>query len=78
MEGWNSFLNDMSKLYDVDMSCLSEQFSKEQAEYYLRTAQWTEVHPSQLLGAPVCFKQYDLLKVSLEELQVRPKQRMQQ
>ncbi|CAD7696953.1 unnamed protein product [Ostreobium quekettii] len=68
MEGWHSFLHAMSSLYDVDLGCLTNEFNKEQADYYLQTAQWTDVHPAQMLGPPVCFKEYDLLTVTLEEL----------
>ncbi len=55
----------------VDLNCLTRDFEKEQNDYYLHTAAWTDTHPQQLLGPATCFKRYDLNKVTLEELQVR-------
>jgi len=69
MSGWRAFVNEMDQFYDINMSCLTKEFEKEQRDYYKSTAQWSEVHPHQLLSAPVCFKTYDLLTVTLEELQ---------
>lgn len=69
MAGWRAFVNEMDQFYDINMNCLTKEFDKEQRDYYKATAQWSEVHPHQLLSAPVCFKTYDLLTVTLEELQ---------
>lgn len=68
MEGWAGFAQDMRQYYGVDMSCLNEEYRREQQEYFLETSAWADVHPSQLLGPPACFMRYDLLKVTLEEL----------
>ncbi len=64
------FTEEMHNYYNVDMSCLSESYRKEQRDYYLRTAQWVDVHPSQLVGTPVPFASMDLLKTTVEELKV--------
>lgn len=69
MEGWAEFLREMREYYDVDMDCLSDDFRNEQKDYYLSTAQWTDVHPSQIRGPAAAFKKYDLHKLTLEELQ---------
>jgi len=53
MEGWGEFAGDMARLYGVDLRCLSEPFRQEQREYFLRTAAWADVHPSQLMGPGV-------------------------
>jgi SAM-dependent methyltransferase len=53
MEGWGEFAGDMARLYGVDLRCLSESYRGEQREYFLRTAAWADVHPSQLMGPGV-------------------------
>ena len=68
MENWADFIHDMKTYYDVDMDCLSEDFHKEQLDYYKRTATWADVHPKQLLGEPALIESYDLKTASLEEL----------
>lgn len=76
MEGWSAFVQEMDGFYGVDMQCLNDSFHQEQRDYYLCTSAWADVHPSQLQGPPVCFKQYDLLTLTMEELagplEVRP------
>ena len=68
MNGWGEFIHDMREMYGVDTECLSEDFRKEQREYYSDTSAWTDVHPSQMLGPPALIKAYDLKTVTLEEL----------
>ena len=46
----------------------SEDYRKEQMDYFSYTAAWTDVHPSQVVGSAACFKSYDLATVTLEEL----------
>lgn len=71
MLGWNAFVNEMQEFYGVNMHCLTKHFDKEQHDYYKCTAQWSEIHPHQLMSRPVCFRSYDLLKVTLEEIKVK-------
>eukprot|EP01026_Neomeris_dumetosa_P044783 TRINITY_DN3792_c0_g2_i3.p1 TRINITY_DN3792_c0_g2~~TRINITY_DN3792_c0_g2_i3.p1 ORF type:complete len:468 (-),score=63.65 TRINITY_DN3792_c0_g2_i3:547-1950(-) len=68
MERWSEFVEEMQTYYNVDMSALNDKFQQEHQEYYLQTASWSNVQPSQVLGSPVCIKQYDLLSLNLEEL----------
>ena len=68
MEGWADFTQDIRNFYGVDMACLDNLYRREQKEYYLETSAWADIHPSQLLGPACCFKEYDLLHVTLEEL----------
>lgn len=68
MDGWSDFVREVKQYYDVDMSCLTEAYQEEQADYFSRTAAWADVHPSQALGPPACLKSYDLLMLTLEEL----------
>mmetsp|Transcript_36020 Transcript_36020/g.85462 ORF Transcript_36020/g.85462 Transcript_36020/m.85462 type:complete len:374 (-) Transcript_36020:391-1512(-) len=69
MQGWRDFQADVQEFYDVDLSCLSKPFEKEQRDYYLDAAAWQDVHPSQVVGQPVCFKSYDLHKVQIQDIQ---------
>ena len=77
MQGWADFSHDMRQFYGVSLACLSDEYRKEQKEYFLQTSAWVDVHPSLMLGPASCFKQYDLAKVSIEDvqapLQVQPK-----
>ena len=68
MGGWADFLGDMQRFYGVSLECLNDEFRQEQQEYFMNTSAWADVHPSQLMGPPACFKQYDLLTVTLEEI----------
>lgn len=68
MEGWAEFCEEMRQYYSVDLGCLTSAYHKEQAEYYHQTALWADIHPSQMRGPAACFKEYDLLTVTLEEL----------
>eukprot|EP00775_Hariotina_reticulata_P000191 gene191-383_t len=54
--------------FQVDLDVLSESYRTEQKEYYLSTSAWADVHPSQLLGPGICFKKYDLLTITIDEL----------
>jgi protein arginine N-methyltransferase 1 len=56
MEGWGEFAGDMARLYGVDLRCLTESYRQEQREYFLRTAAWADVHPSQLMGPGVALR----------------------
>lgn len=63
LEGWSGFLEEMQTYYNVDLGCLSDAYKEEQRDYYVNTAIWSEVHPSQMVGSPGVFKSYDLNKV---------------
>mmetsp|Transcript_16149 Transcript_16149/g.44989 ORF Transcript_16149/g.44989 Transcript_16149/m.44989 type:complete len:444 (+) Transcript_16149:225-1556(+) len=67
-EGWEEFNTDMKTLYGVDLGCLTEAYHKEQRDYYIDSSAWQDVHPSQVVGQPMCFKSYDLNKVTIEEI----------
>lgn len=68
MENWGDFSQDVMQYYGVNLMCLEKQYKEEQRGYYLQTTCWADIHPSQLLGPPTCFKEYDLLTITLEEL----------
>lgn len=46
----------------------ADDYRQEQLDYFSKTAAWTDVHPSQVVGSAACFKAYDLHTVTLEEL----------
>lgn len=48
--------------------CPADEYRQEQLDYFSKTAAWTDVHPSQVVGSAACFKAYDLHTVTLEEL----------
>ncbi|KAL4445413.1 hypothetical protein ABPG77_011238 [Micractinium sp. CCAP 211/92] len=75
MEGWAEFVDEMKQYYNVDLGCLSEEYRKEQLDYFSYTAAWTDIHPSQVVGSAACFKSYDLHTVTLEELKAPLKAR---
>lgn len=68
MEGWEHFVKDVKRFYNVNMDCLTPTFQEEQRVYYLGTSSWADVHPSQLLSSPTCFKSYDLATLTLQEV----------
>jgi len=69
LEGWQEFEGEMLDYYGVDLSCLGEAYDKEQRDYYIDATAWQDVHPSQLVGQPVCFKEFDLNKVQIADIQ---------
>ena len=68
MHSWSGFVHEVDSFYGVDMQCLNDAFHQEQRDYYLSTSAWADVHPSHLQGPPSCFKQYDLLTLTMAEL----------
>lgn len=65
---WSAFNSDMMAYYDVNLAAVNEDFAVEQREYCIQTAQWTDVHPGQLLGQATVLKEYDLATVTIEEI----------
>lgn len=52
-----------------DACDILQAYQEEQREYYISTAAWSDVHPSQLVGPPTRMQEYDLLKVTVAELE---------
>lgn len=46
----------------------TDDYRKEQLDYFSHTAAWTDIHPSQVVGTAAVFKTYDLHTLTLEEL----------
>ncbi|MDQ3234695.1 MAG: 50S ribosomal protein L11 methyltransferase [Pseudobdellovibrionaceae bacterium] len=68
MEHWEWFLLDMKNLYDIDMDVLSQAYIVEQKQKYLGGGEWAEVHPDQLLSAPVASVSLDMHQITIDEL----------
>ncbi|KAI5073454.1 hypothetical protein GOP47_0011467 [Adiantum capillus-veneris] len=67
MVDWDSFIQDTNDYYGVNMSVLTKPFQEEQKKYYLQTALWNNLHPSQIIGAPFIAKEFDCLTASLKD-----------
>lgn len=69
VDAWHTFVQNTSHMYGVDLSCLSDDYEREQRGYFLQTAAWIEASPSQLLGPPFLIKEIDLNTASLADVQ---------
>jgi hypothetical protein len=65
---WCSFVDDVRSFYDVDLSCMTNEYDAEQKEYLHQTASWSDVHPGNLLGKTSAIKEFDLRTISLDEV----------
>lgn len=68
MVDWDAFMQDTNDYYGVDMSVLTGPFQEEQRKYYLQTALWNNLHPSQIIGTPFVVKEFDCLTASLNDV----------
>jgi protein arginine N-methyltransferase 1 len=65
MDEWNEFVERTKEKYGgVDYSSLSEEFDKEQTDYYLRQSLWTELRKEEVLAKPQVLKTLDLMTCS--------------
>lgn len=67
MKEWRSFSQDMKRLYNVDVSVLNGTYAKEQEDYYLYSALWTELRIEHIVGHAVIVKRLDLLTCTLKD-----------
>lgn len=67
MHEWQKFKAEMSTLYSIDMSALSEPYEKEQKDYYVYSALWTELGIEHVIGQPCIIKRMDLSTCTLKE-----------
>ncbi|KAG6502832.1 hypothetical protein ZIOFF_035120 [Zingiber officinale] len=68
MSDWNNFVEDTESYYGVNMNVLTKQFREEHEKYYLKTSLWCNLHPEQIVGAPVVIKQIDCLTATVDEI----------
>ena len=67
MVEWNEYLINLKKQYGVDMSVLTEEYDKEQNEYYLRSSHYVQLDDDVILAEPAVVKTLDLTVCTLED-----------
>ena len=67
MADWHEFTETTKEMYGVDMTCLDEEFEKEQRDYYLLSSLWTQLGPDALLAEPSVVKTLDMAVCTLED-----------
>ena len=67
LSDWVRFSRDMKELYSVDVGCLTNQYEKEQTDYYVYSSLWTELRPQHVIGEPCVIKRLDLNTCSIED-----------
>lgn len=67
MTGWHEYLERAQQDYGVNMSCLEENFAKEQKEYYLMSGHWLQLDAAVALGSPTIVKTLDLATCTIED-----------
>ena len=68
MGDWEDYLTNAKKQYGVDMSILTEEYDKEQREYYLTSSHWVQLDDDTVLAPPVVVKTFDLAVCTLEDV----------
>jgi len=67
MNEWDKFVVEMKQYYSVDMKVFEQSFDREQADYYIYSALWTELHPGHVIGRPIVIKKLDINTCTLED-----------
>lgn len=73
MDDWRMFSQEMNSLYDVNVDVLTEQYEKEQSDYYIYSSLWTELQPEHVIGQPAVIKRLDLNTCTLADSEVLKK-----
>lgn len=72
MSEWDNFSSEMQSYYNIDMSALSVPYKKEQEDYFIYSALWTELKVEHVIGQPVVMKRLDLNKCTLMDAECVP------
>jgi len=67
MNDWNDYLVNAKKQYGVDMSILTEEYDKEQRDYYLKSSHYVQLDGDTVLAPPSVVKTLDLAVCTLED-----------
>ncbi len=67
MDDWKSYLSNLKKKYGVDMSVLSDEYDKEQRDYYLKSSHFVTLEDDTILAPPAIVKTLDLAVCTLED-----------
>jgi protein arginine N-methyltransferase 1 len=65
---WSTFESDMKQWYDIDFSCMKEQFVSEQRKYYLQAGTFVNLTHKQLSAPGKAIMELDLLQVVVDDL----------
>eukprot|EP00656_Telonema_subtile_P044975 TRINITY_DN51241_c0_g1_i1.p1 TRINITY_DN51241_c0_g1~~TRINITY_DN51241_c0_g1_i1.p1 ORF type:complete len:316 (-),score=92.31 TRINITY_DN51241_c0_g1_i1:204-1151(-) len=69
MDDWGSFVDESQKRYGVDMTPLSQPYTRECDKFFMRTAnEWVNLAATDLSGQPACITDIDCHTVTLEDL----------
>lgn len=64
---WDKFSGEMKNFYNIDMSSMTDAYKKEQEDYYIYSALWTELRVEHVIGQPVVIKRMDLNTCTLKD-----------
>jgi type I protein arginine methyltransferase len=67
MADWHDFAKSMKSNYNIKVDCLTETYDKEQADYFIHSALWTELSSEHLVGQSIVMKTLDLNTCTLED-----------
>jgi len=67
MDDWHDYLTNARERYGVDMSILTEEYDKEQRDYYLVSSHWVQLDANTVLAPPIVVKTLDLAVCTLED-----------
>ena len=70
MMEWIKFSSEMKTMYNLDVGALDDPYEREQREYYIYSALWTELHPEHLVGQPVVIKRLNLHTCTLADAEM--------
>mmetsp|Transcript_2034 Transcript_2034/g.4594 ORF Transcript_2034/g.4594 Transcript_2034/m.4594 type:complete len:369 (-) Transcript_2034:88-1194(-) len=68
MDEWSSFAKTMKERHGVCVDTLTQSFNEEHQLYFMRTAQYTNAHASQVMGPPIQLYEFNCATVRVEEL----------
>ncbi|THU52453.1 hypothetical protein C4D60_Mb10t04140 [Musa balbisiana] len=70
MSDWYGFVEETENYYGVNMNILTKPFREEHEKYYLKTSLWSNLHPDQVVGAPIVMKEIDCLTATVDEIRI--------
>jgi protein arginine N-methyltransferase 1 len=67
MGEWDQFSETTKSTYGVDMSVLSENYEREQKEYFLLSSRWAELPRDSVMAPPAAVKHLDMITCTLAD-----------
>jgi protein arginine N-methyltransferase 1 len=67
MGEWSQFAETTQSTYGVDMSVLTENYEREQKEYFLLSSRWAELPRDAVMATPVAVKHLDMATCTLAD-----------